>query len=410
VLHSRAAAYYRTQRTVGPRGWRDIAELQPQIFEYEHLVMAGESDAAAMLLGEYAGAIAHCGHPTHCRDLFLKLPDQFKSDSARVMYGVAALVWKSYLGPVFEGLKMGEQALQLSLAMKDEPLELLVRGELVIAYRYAGDSAHSREHAEQIAERIAGSPGTASNAALLEDCPGFNLVLAYTYQGDIRRAAPLAHQDYDLALRSRKPVFIATALNGMAVLYFGWGRYADAVRFGTEAEAVWMPGFHDGIAYVKNIVGMSHFLLGDYPAAVAKLADAITTADEWDSPRPGALAHWNLSLVNLLHGVYDAAARHGREAEVLMTRLSLDRTASAPRLAAEAALNHDTAGVVRALLAAAREWTTCGDLFPGTRLADHAGRLAHAHQLDALAADADALTAELNARLILPLESPALGA
>ena len=410
VLHSRAAAYYRTQRTVGPRGWRDIAELQPQIFEYEHLVMAGEYDAAAMLLGEYSGAIAHCGHPTHCRDLFLKLPDQFKSDGARVMYGVTALVWKSYLGPVFEGLKIGEQALQLALAMKDEQLELLVRGELVIAYRYASDSAHSREHAEQIAERIAGSAGTASNAALLEDCPGFNLVLAYSYQGDIRRAAPLAHQDYDLAMRSEKPVFIATALNGMAVLYFAWGRYADAVRFGTEAEAVWMPGFHDGIAYVKNIVGMSQFLLGDYPAAVAKLADAITTADEWDSPRPEALAQWNLSLVNLLHGVYDAAARHGREAEVLMTRLSLDRTASAPRLAAEAALKKDTAGVVRALLAAAREWTLCGDLFPGTRLAEHAGHLAHGHQLDALAADADALTAELNARIILPLEPPALGA
>jgi hypothetical protein len=115
-------------------------------------------------------------------------------------------------------------------------------------------------------------------------------------------------------------------------------------------------------------------------------------------------------LVNLLHGVYDAAARHGREAELLLTRLSLDRTASAPRLAAEAALNKDTAGVVRALLAAAREWTMCGDLFPGTRLAEHAGRLAHAHQLDALAADADALTAELNARIILPLEPPALGA
>jgi tetratricopeptide (TPR) repeat protein len=410
VLHSRAAAYYRTQRRVGPRGWRDIAELQPQIFECEHLVMAGEYDAAAMLLGEYAGAIAHCGHPTHCRDVFLKLPDQFKSDSARVMYGVAALVWKSYLGPVFEGLKMGEQALQLALAMKDEQLELLVRGELVIAYRYANDSVHSREHAEQIAERAAGSAGTASDAAPLEDVPGFNLVLAYTYQGDVRRAAPLAHQDYELARRSQKPVFIATALNGMAVLYFAWGRYTDAVRFGTEAESVWMPGFHDGIAYVKNILGMSHYLLGDYPAAVAKLEDAITTADEWDSPRPEALAHWNLSLVNLLHGVYDAAARHGREAELLLTRLSLDRTASAPRLAAEAALNKDTAGVVRALLAAAREWTMCGDLFPGTRLAEHAGRLAHAHQLDALAADADALTAELNARIILPLEPPALGA
>ena len=34
TLHRRAAEFYRTQRTVTPRGWHHITELQPQVFEY----------------------------------------------------------------------------------------------------------------------------------------------------------------------------------------------------------------------------------------------------------------------------------------------------------------------------------------------------------------------------------------
>ena len=85
-----------------------------------------------------------------------------------------------------------------------------------------------------------------------------------------------------------------------------------------------------------------------------------------------------------------------------MTRLGLDRAASAPRVGAEAAIGNDHAGMVQALLAAAREWTRCGDLLPGPKLAQHAGQIARLRQLDALAAEADALAAEFERRLILP--------
>ncbi|MGE3179823.1 MAG: TIR domain-containing protein, partial [Vicinamibacterales bacterium] len=266
VLHLRAAEFYRTQRMVGPTGWRSLTELQPQVFEYEHLVMAGEFDAAALLLGEYAGAIAHCGHPTHCRDLFLKLPDQLSSDRARVAHGLTALIWKAYLGPIDDGLKKGEQALQLAIASGARAQELQVRRELVTAYRYASDGVRSREHAEHLGALLASDVERDGS----DDLTWFDLVLAYTYLGDVRRAAPLARQGYEVARRSGKPFLVAMALNGLAVLYFAWGRHADAVRVGGEAEAIWRPGFNDGIAYVQNIVGMSQYLLGDYPAAVAK--------------------------------------------------------------------------------------------------------------------------------------------
>ena len=115
TLHHRAAEFYRTQRTVGPRGWSNITELLPQILEYGHLVQAGDYDAAAILLGEYAGAIAHCGHPTQVRDLYLTLPDRLTSDRARISHELTALVWKGYLGPISEGLKAGEHALELAI-------------------------------------------------------------------------------------------------------------------------------------------------------------------------------------------------------------------------------------------------------------------------------------------------------
>ncbi|MGH9142301.1 MAG: hypothetical protein ACRD2I_14305, partial [Vicinamibacterales bacterium] len=228
------------------------------------------------------------------------------------------------------------------------------------------------------------------------------LVLAYTYGGDVRRAAPLARRTYEVAQRSGEGLAIATALNGLVVLYFAWGRYADAVEVGRDLERAWRPGFHDGIAYCKNLVGMAHYLLGDYAAAVNGLTDARTTADEWDAPRPEALTLWNLSLVHVLHGVYDKALACGRDAELLMTRLGLDRSANVPLIAAEAASVNDHARLVRALLQAAQEWTMCGDLFPGTVLAERAGQIARRHNLLDLEAEADALSHKLIARLRLP--------
>lgn len=398
-LHRRAAAFYSTQRIVGPRGWRSLTELQPQIFEYEHLVQAGEFDAAAVLLGEYAAAIAHCGHPTHCRDLYLKLPDRFATPHAQVAYWITAIAWKAYLGPVAEGLRAGEQALQLTLEMGDRNLEAQVRQELITAYRYASDGTRSGEHAERLGDLFDQSGGPGPDTL---DETWFDRVLAYTYQGDIRRAAPLARDGYEAARRSGRPLYIATALNGLAVLYFAWGRYADAIRAGLEAESLWQPGFHDGLAYVHNIVGLSNFLLGDYPAAVARLKQAIAIADEWDSPRPEALAQWNLAVVDLLHGVYDAALEHGREAETLMMRLSLDHAAGTLRLAAEAALRKEYGAMGRGLLVAAQEWTRNGDLFPGLPIVERVANLATLHNLPDLLAEAEELGRQFRGRLQLP--------
>src|SRR5262245_15715212 len=123
---------------------------------------------------------------------------------------------------------------------------------------------------------------------------------------------------------------------------------------------------------------------------------------KWDSPRPEALALWNLSLVHTLHGVYDKALACGREAEALMMRLGLDRAANVPHLAAEAAIRNDYAALVAALLQAAHEWTACGDLFPGIELAKRASEIARRHDLQALRSEADALNSRLNARLQLP--------
>ena len=133
-----------------------------------------------------------------------------------------------------------------------------------------------------------------------------------------------------------------------------------------------------------------------------RLKQAIATADEWDSPRPEALAQWNLAIVDLLHGVYDAALEHAREAETLMMRLSLDHAAETPRLAAEAAMRKDHGAMGRALLAAAREWTRNGDLFPGPPIVERVANLARLHNLPDVLAEADDLARQFRERLQLP--------
>ena len=293
ALHSRAAEFSRTQRTA-TRGDGTISLTCNRRSSSTNISSSPASTTPRRSSWvNTPSSIGHCGHPTYCRDLYLKLPDRLTSDRARVCHVLTALVWKAYLGPVFEGLKAGEHALDWPWRWETCRWSCWCAGigrRVSVRQRQRALARARRTHRRARRRHCPRRWRTTGDHRR----PTWILVLAYTYQGDVRRAAPLARAGYDIARRSQNPALIAAALNGLAVLYFAWGRYADAVRIGGEAEAVWKPNFHDGIAYVKNIIGMSHYLLGDYPAAVTKLGEALTTADEWDSPRPAALAQWNL--------------------------------------------------------------------------------------------------------------------
>jgi hypothetical protein len=401
-LHLRAAEYYRSQRTHDRFGWRDIAQLFPQLLEFGHLRRGGEYDAAIVLLGEYAVALAHGGHPSHCRDLFLDMPDRFTSATSRFAYTFTEFVWKSFLGSIADALPIGERALQLAIEIGDNTLEQGIREQLVTGYRFALDPYNSLAHAQWVSDRL-----RAQSLNLLESPRERiyilgDLILAYAFLGDVRKAAEVGRDAEILAYQHADPEIRVWALNALTVLYFVWGRYTDALRAAEGAERGWLPGMSDGLAYVQNLAGMAHFLLGDYPAAVAKLITVRATADEWDSPRPEALAVWNLSLIHTSHGVYDKGVECGREAESMLMRLGLNGIAPLARVVAESAVSGNAVSLIRAYLHAAEVSIHSSDLFPGIVLAKRAAKLAREQGMIELATEAEAVHQRHTDRLILP--------
>lgn len=73
ALHYRAALYFREIRT-SPETWQTLEDLQPQLAEFEHLVLAGHIDEAVVLLHDLDYAyLWRWGHTLRVRNMYEKL-------------------------------------------------------------------------------------------------------------------------------------------------------------------------------------------------------------------------------------------------------------------------------------------------------------------------------------------------
>jgi len=280
VLEKRVAAYYRNIRLPSTH-WNSIEDLEPQLAEFDHLIMAGEIDEAARLL------------------------DEIDKDY---------LFWWGY------ALEVLERRLQLVGKISDRALLVENLSRLAEAYRSLGDYPQAITNYE------------AAITIARESNDEANLVVWLTSLGHVQQNA----SRYDEALQTQLEALElvrklnnrqieCTCLDRIGVIYRSMG-LRNAFKYFEEALllAKALNRTRDIGGILENI-GIAHYRFGEASKAVEYLNEALVYARKANDQNAEARALTNLSYAYTLSNLYKEALEVGRRANELSQQRSFKR-------------------------------------------------------------------------------------
>jgi tetratricopeptide (TPR) repeat protein len=363
-LERRAADYY-AQLRLPPDTWKSIRDFEPQFAEFEHLVRAGDYDAAARLIDTIdAGYLVPWGHARRVLNMREQLTPHISDPLLRESnQGRLGVVYHT-MGQVDQAIKFYEQALAIAREIGDRSGESTRLGHLGIAYSVRGELDRAIGYYQQ-ALAIAQSLGDRraegkhlGNLGLAYRDQGQVLAAIGTYEDAIRIARDLGnrqgegHQLTNLASASldlgqidqalenyQKALDIAReigdrgleelVLGNLSDAYYGLGEMAQAIDSAEQALTIAREiDDRRGEGYWLGNQGKAYVFQGDLDRAVEALSQSITIAHEIHEPRIENHAHAQLARLYLHHKRYGEALAAVRRARAIAVEETAASTAA----------------------------------------------------------------------------------
>jgi tetratricopeptide (TPR) repeat protein len=186
ALHAQAAEFFR-QRHTPQEHWHTIADLDPQLQEFHHLVQANLYDqACALLNGIERSYLLIWGHAASLVHLHALLVDRVRNRELQAanLDHLGEAYW--LLGKAREALRCHEQALALTRQLGNQPREARCLTNIGRVYWILGHPQEAREHHEQ-ALTIFRTLSAIDDRWGEAHCLG-NLGIAYQQLGEVRQA------------------------------------------------------------------------------------------------------------------------------------------------------------------------------------------------------------------------------
>lgn len=264
-LEYRAAKYY-SQIRIPKENWRTIADLEPQILEFEHYIRAEEFDEAARLLNEIDfNYLTLWGYVQRVATMREQLNGKITDPKLDGMH-------LSYLGYTYYALsRYGDAlvtlhaALDIHKACQNKAGEIFTTGCLGRVYHHQGQSELAIQHYQEAID------------------------LAYK-----------AHEERDI------PAFLAN----LGIVFSMRSQYAEAVRCGEEALRI-AQNKRDRARALSNL-GLAHRGLKRYELALEELQQALSLAYEIDDKRGQSFRLGHIGDLYQELGEYDKAIEHHR--------------------------------------------------------------------------------------------------
>lgn len=345
VLHAQAAAFFRHLRTP-PEHWHTIADLDPQLQEFQHLIQAHLYDqACALLNGREGRTLLVWGHAASLVQLRSVLVDRI-CDSALQAANLDQLgeaYWR--LGAAREAMRYHEQALTMSRQLGHRQQEARCLTNIGAVYWILGQPQEARESHEQalaifrtlsttddrwgeahclgnlgIAHQQVGEVRSAiayyeqhlQRARELDDGRGegralINLGFAYSDIGDLQTAMAYYEQGLTVAHRIGDRWNAGRCVGNMGLVYDNMGRTQDAIASFEHALAVFREigdrrVESDLLGNIADVLARS----GNFEHAILSYHEALKIAQEV-SDKGGVSEQW-LGLAYACHHLGDLTA------------------------------------------------------------------------------------------------------
>ncbi|MFE5486419.1 trypsin-like peptidase domain-containing protein [Streptomyces sp. NPDC056527] len=292
--------------------WRTADDVQPLRRQFDHLVRAGDVDAAAMVLGEMGEWLVWQGSVLGVISMHLAIDGRLTDDRARLAhlgsFGHARLT----AGPMEHAVELFTEAADLAERLGDRrALQNAVFG-LGDAYR-------------QLA-RLDAAVGPLARAADLAhengDMEGevhaiLSLSLAYSSLGDGETALASADRLAEVARTSGDRLTEARAANARTIALLTLERWEETIVSGAlAARAYRAADSHEAITYALNAQGIALLALARVTEALPVLQEALDEASLMENPRAEGVCLCNLAWAYWRDGQYAQAAEAAERSAV----------------------------------------------------------------------------------------------
>ncbi|MEU6882743.1 trypsin-like peptidase domain-containing protein [Streptomyces sp. NPDC046712] len=309
--------------------WQTADDVRPQRRQFEHLVRAGDFDAAAMVLGEMGEWLVWQGSVLGVISMHLAIDGRLTDERARLAHVGAFGHARLSAGPMEHAVELFTEAVDLAERLDDHrALQNAVFG-LGDAYRQlgrldaavgplarAGDLAHENGDMEGEVHAI------------------LSLSLAHSSLGDGETALASADRLTELARTSGDHLTEARAANARTIALLTLERWEETIVSGElAARAYRAADSHEAITYALNAQGIALLALGRVTEAVSALREALNEASLMENPRAEGVCLCNLAWAYWCDGRYGEAAETAERAAVSLGIAGAAEAAAAQELA-----------------------------------------------------------------------------
>ncbi|TEU15992.1 MAG: tetratricopeptide repeat protein [Anaerolineales bacterium] len=314
-LELRAADFYAGLRKPESE-WETTADLRPQLYEFDHLVKAGDYDQAALLLDSIEATLSRWGHFNRLiemrQTLLGKIPDQALEEINLGSMGVAlhevaqgnratacfqkALKlarkagsrqrearWLGHLGKNYrhqgffeEAIRCSQQALKIASDISDQQLKGVILEDLGVAYRELVQHEYSitcLKEALDIARES--GDGARENQAL------GNLGVSYSQLGQHKNAIRYLREAIEVARKAGDERGKCIWLINLGATYLDMAEYNKAIYYCQQALPIaYNIGTRGDEGNLLAVIGRAYLAQKEYGSALEKLSAAAEIADE----------------------------------------------------------------------------------------------------------------------------------
>ncbi|MGW0468150.1 tetratricopeptide repeat protein [Streptomyces sp. NPDC003027] len=312
--------------------WRTVDDIRPQRQRFDHLVRAGDFDAAATVLSGISEWMVWHGSVLGAVSMHLAVDGRLTDERARLAHVGAFGHARLTAGPMEHAVRLFTEAADLAERLGDHDALRNALFGLGDAYRQLGRPDAAVGPLARAADLAHETGDTEREVHAI-----LSLGLAHSYLGDGETALAGADRLSALARATGDLLTEARAWNARTVALLTLERWEETITAGEQAvRAYRAAGIPEGINNALNAQGLALLGLGRGGEAVTMLKAAFEEASRTESPRSEGVCLFNLAWAYWCEGRYAQAAETAERASVSL-RIAGAAEAAAARELAEAA-------------------------------------------------------------------------
>ena len=368
------ASWYAGQ--AGPAGeWRTLDELEPLRRQFNHLVRAGDYDAAARVLAGFSPWLVWHGSVLIAVSMHLAVHGRIGDERVRLDHTIGYAHARLSAGPMEEAVELFAGAVGLAESLNDQVAlqsALFGLGDAERQLGRLGAALAPLARAADLAHEL--GDGAGEMHSLL------SLSLAHSYLREGGPALEIADRLSVPAAATGDPLARARAGNARTIALLTLGRWAETIEAATGTVRDYRAaGSREAVAYALNAQGLALLALDAPPQAVAVLEEARHEAMLMENPRAEGVCLLNLAWAHWRDGRPGQSAETADRASTALDIAGAAQAAAARALAeaarALAAQPAEPEQAVAALYRAAAALDGNAEIISGSWLTEQANRL-----------------------------------